>query len=280
MDACAGIDVVFHLAGVAGLWGSWKYYRDNNVLATRHVINACRKHHVPKLIFTSSPSVTFDGRPQENVNEDVGYACRWLSHYACSKAMAEQEVLEASSPWLATCALRPHTIWGPGDRHLLPRIINRARARRLRRVGDGQNQIDMTYVENAARAHVQAAHALSPDSVLAGRAYFVSQGQPVNCWHWINEVLSLADLPHVEKGISANAAWYAGAACEMAFGILRISAEPPMTRYLAALLGTSHYFDISRARDDFGYVPVISKEEGMRRLGEYINRQLKGARNA
>lgn len=268
--ACAGIDVVFHVAGVAGLWGKWKHFYDNNVLATRHIIQGCRQHGVPKLVFTSSPSVTFDGRPQENVNELVGYARRWLSNYSHSKALAEQEVLAANGQGLATCALRPHAIWGPGDRHLLPRIIDKARNGQLRRIGNGHNRIDMLYVENAARAHLQAAEALSTGSALVGKPYFISQGEPVNCWQWINEVLALAGLPPVEQAISLNVAWYAGAACELVYRIRGISAEPPITRYLASLLGTSHYFDISRARQDFGFDPVITKVEGMLRLEKFI----------
>ncbi len=266
--ACAGIDVVFHVAGVAGVWGKWKYYYDNNVLGTRYVIEGCRQHRVRKLVYTSSPSVTFDGRPQENVDEQVGYARRWLCHYAHSKALAEQEVLAASGRHLATCALRPHAIWGPGDRHLVPRIVDRARAGQLRRVGDGQNRIDTVYVENAARAHLQAAQALSPDSLLAGKPYFISQGEPVNCWQWIDEVLALAGLPPVQRTISLKAAWFAGATLEAVYRTFRIAAEPPMTRYLAVLLGTSHFFDITRARRDFGYEPFVTNAEGMRRLAE------------
>jgi nucleoside-diphosphate-sugar epimerase len=257
---------VFHVAGIAGLWGKWSHYYENNVLGTRNVIEGCRQQHVPKLVYTSSPSVTFDGQPQENVNEQVGYARRWLCHYAHSKAMAEQEVLTASSQNLATCALRPHAIWGPGDRHLVPRIISRARTGQLRRVGDGQNRIDVIYVENAALAHLQAARALSANSALAGKPYFISQGEPVNCWEWIDEVLALSGLPPVRQSISLNVAWFTGAALEAVHRAFRISAEPPMTRYLAALLGTSHFYDISRARREFGYEPVVTTTEGMRRL--------------
>jgi nucleoside-diphosphate-sugar epimerase len=269
--ACASVDVVLHVAGVAGVWGKWSYYYENNVLGTRHIIEGCLQHHVPKLVYTSSPSVTFDGRPQENVDEQVGYARRWLCHYAHSKALAEQEVLTANSRHLATCALRPHAIWGPGDRHLVPRIVSRARAGRLRRVGDGQNQIDTTYVENAAHAHLQAVRALSAESTLAGKPYFISQGEPVNCWQWIDKVLALAGLPPVQKSISLNSAWLAGASLEAIYRTFGIAAEPPMTRYLAALLGTSHFFNISQARRDFKYEPVVTNAEGMRRLARALS---------
>ncbi len=265
-SACAGCELVFHTAAVAGIWGPWEHFYGINVLGTRNVIAACREHKVPKLVYTSSPSVTFGGRPQENVNESVGYASRWLCHYAQTKALGEQEALAANTRALAVCALRPHLIWGPGDQHLIPRLIERARSGQLRRVGNGKNLIDMVYVDNAAAAHLQAAEALTPGSPVAGRAYFISQGEPVNCWQWIDELLGLAGLPPVKRSISLSAAWQVGAAMEWAYRLLRLTGEPRMTRFLAGQLGMSHYFDIKAARRDFGYRPVVGKEAGMERL--------------
>jgi nucleoside-diphosphate-sugar epimerase len=268
--ACRGMDVVFHAAGVAGIWGPWEHYYGINTLGTRHVIEGCRAAGVPRLVYTSSPSVTFDGTDQRGIDESAPYPTRWLCHYPHTKALAEQEVLAANGRnGLLTCALRPHLIWGPRDRHLIPRLIARARSGKLRRVGDGKNRIDMVYVENAAEAHLQAADVLSASPV-AGSAYFISQGEPVNCWQWIDEVLALAGLPPVRKSISARTAWRIGAALEAMHSVLRMQSEPRMTRFLAAQLATSHYFDIGRARRDFGYAPRISTAEGMRRLAEEL----------
>ncbi len=275
--ACAGVDVVFHVAGVAGIWGPWDHFYGINVLGTRHVIEGCRQHGVPRLVYTSSPSVTFDGRPQEGVDETVGYARRWLCHYAHTKALGEQEVLAANSAELATCALRPHLIWGPGDEQLVPRLIARARAGQLRRVGDGTNLIDMVYVDNAASAHLQAADSLSPKAPTAGSAYFISQGEPVNCWQWIDEILVLAGLPAVRRSISLRAAWRIGAVMEAVYGTLRLGGEPRMTRFLAAQLGMAHYFDIGKARRDFGYEARVSKPLGMQALAGHLG-QLEGLR--
>jgi nucleoside-diphosphate-sugar epimerase len=269
--ACEGVEVVYHVAAVASIWGPWSHYYGINTVGTRNVIEACLLRGVRKLIYTSSPSVTFDGGDQCGVDETTPYATRWLCHYPHTKALAEQEVLGANGyDELLTCVLRPHLVWGPRDEHLIPRLIARAKAGRLRRVGNGRNLIDMVYVENAAQAHLQAAEALAADSPVAGRAYFISQGEPVNCWEWIDEILQLAGLPPVRKTISAKAAWRVGAALEGIYGLLRLRAEPPMTRFLAAQLSTSHYFDISRARQDFGYEPRITTAEGMRRLGEAL----------
>lgn len=265
--ACQQMDVVFHAGGVAGIWGAWKRYYQINTVGTQHVVAGCRRHRVARLIYTSSPSVTFDGRDQRGIDESAPYARRWLCNYSRSKALAEQYVLAADeSGGLRTCALRPHLIWGPRDAHLIPRLIERARAGRLRQVGDGANLVDMVYVENAARAHVQAAQVLHDDSPVCGRAYFISQGKPVNCWQWINEILAVAGLAPVDRSISLATAWRLGACMEAAYWVLRRHSEPPITRFLAAQLGRSHYFDTSQARKDFGYRTQISTEEGMRRL--------------
>jgi nucleoside-diphosphate-sugar epimerase len=157
-------------------------------------------------------------------------------------------------------------IWGPRDQHLIPRLLDRARYGQLRRIGDGTNLVDTVYVENAATAHLQAADALQPDSPACGRAYFISQGEPVNCWDWINEILGLAGMAPIQKSLSLKTAWRIGAAMEAVYRILGKQSEPRMTRFLAAQLGTSHYFDITRARKDFCYSPAISTSEGMRRL--------------
>jgi 2-alkyl-3-oxoalkanoate reductase len=270
-SACRGIDTVFHTAAVAGIWGPWQQFYETNTLGTEHVIAGCMKHGVRRLVFTSSPSVTFDGADQCGVDESASYASRWLANYPHTKALAEQRVLAANgSNSLLTCALRPHLIWGPRDRHLIPRLLQRHRQGKLRRVGDGKNLIDITYVENAAAAHLQAADALKPGSPLCGRPYFISQGEPVNCWQWINDVLQLASLPPVRRSISLTAAYAAGLALESVHRLVGPTKEPRMTRFLALQLARSHYFDISRAKHDFGYSPRISTTEGMQRLKAWL----------
>lgn len=271
LDACRGVDTVFHVAGVAGIWGPWRHYYEANTLGTRHVVEGCRQHGVARLVYTSSPSVTFAGGDQRNVDESSPYPRRWLCHYPHSKALAEQAVLAADGQaGLAACALRPHLIWGPRDRHLIPRLLDRARRGRLVRVGGGHNLIDMVYVDNAAAAHLAAADALAIGSAVAGKAYFITQGEPVNCWQWIDRLLSLAGLQPVERAISYRTAWLAGATLEAGFRLLRLPGEPPMTRFLAAQLGRDHYFDISRARRDFAYRPHVSTDEGMQRLADSL----------
>lgn len=276
--ACEGVDGVMHVAGKVGVWGKWFHYFQANVHGTLNVLAACKRQGVTRLVFTSSPSVTFAGRDQDGVDESAPYPRHWLSHYPHSKALAEDFVLSANGEEVAgggvlqTCALRPHLVWGPRDHHLTARLIERARAGQLRRVGDGANLVDMIYVENAAEAHLLAMDALaSMDSPVAGNAYFLSQGEPVNCWQWVDQILALVDLPPVQKSISRSVAYWIGATLEAAhWATRRWHHEPRMTRFVALQLATSHWFDLTAARRDLGYAPRVSTEEGMQRLGEWL----------
>jgi 2-alkyl-3-oxoalkanoate reductase len=268
--ACAGIDTVFHVAAVPGIWGSWSQFYSINTRGTENVLWSCRLQNVDRLIFTSSPSVIYDGRPHVEADESLPYPETVLCHYPHTKMLAERAVLRACDDHLLTVALRPHLIWGPRDNHLIPRLIQRARSGRLRQVGDGSNEISMSYVENAATAHLQAADALQPGAACCGQAYFINEPQPVKLWVWINDLLKLAGLPPVNKRISATAAWRAGAVLETVYDLLRIESEPPMTRFLAAQLSQSHSYSIRKAERDFGYRPLVSVEEGMQRLARQV----------
>jgi nucleoside-diphosphate-sugar epimerase len=273
-SACSGIDCVFHAAALAGISLDWAPFERTNIRGTENVIAACLQQGVSRLVFTSSPSVVFAGEDQCGVDESTPYDFAWMeanaAHYSRSKAIAEQAVLSTNGPRVRTCALRPHLIWGPRDNHLVPRLVARARRRRLWRVGDGTNLVDVTYVENAATAHLQAADALAAGAGASGKAYFISQGEPVNCWQWIDQVLARAELPPVKRSMSLRWALRLGAACERTFRWTRRRGEPPMTRFLALQLARSHWFNISRAGRNFGYKPRVSTSEGMRRLGEWL----------
>jgi 2-alkyl-3-oxoalkanoate reductase len=264
--ACRGVETVFHVAGRPGVWGPWAEFYDTNTLGTEHVIAGCRAAGVSRLVYTSSPSVVYDGCPHENANESLPYPESFLCHYPQTKALAEAAVLAANgTDGLSTVSLRPHLIWGPRDNHLIPRLIQRAASGRLRQVGDGRNLISMSYVENAAHAHLLAADALAPEARVAGRAYFINEPEPVNLWDWVDQLLARAGLPPLKNRISSKAAWRLGAALEMVYRVFRLSGEPPMTRFVASQLSTSHFYDVSAARRDFGYDPVVSVEEGLRR---------------
>jgi len=262
-SAVQGCEVVFHVAAKPGIWGDYEEYHRPNVIGTRNVIAACRRHGVRRLVYTSSPSVVFDGRDMAGVDESVPYPAGFGAHYPRTKALAEQLVREANDAQLATVSLRPHLIWGPGDNHLLPRLVARARAGQLARIGSRPNPIDTVYVDNAADAHLLAADRLSPGSPVAGKVYFISQGEPVPMWEMVNRLLLAAGAPPVTRTVPVWLALTLACVFEAASKIAGSSAEPRLTRFVVHELSTAHWFDISAARRDFGYAPRISIAEGL-----------------
>jgi len=269
--ACAGMDAVFHTAAKPPPWGRYDEYHRTNVLGTQRVIAACLACGVPRLIHTSTPSVIFDGRDLEGVDESVPYPARHTAAYAATKALAERAVIQAAGGAFRTVVLRPHQIWGPGDPHFVPRLI--ARAGRLRRIGDGRNRVDTTYIDNAAEAHLLAADALGTAPALSGRVYFISQGEPLPAWDMIDAILKAAGLDPVRGRVPHRLARTAGLVFEKLFAWLRLPGEPPMTRFVADALAKAHWFDISAARRDLGYAPAVSTAEGLRRLAAWLQRQ-------
>ena len=262
---------MFHVAAKAGFWGLREDFIKANVDGTRNVVDACRSRGVGKLVFTSSPSVVHGGGDLEGVDESLPYPDHYDAPYPETKAEAERIVLGTNEPNLSTVALRPHLIWGPGDNHLIPRIVARARSGRLRRIGHRTNLVDSTYIDNAATAHLLAADRLAPGSPLAGKAYFISQGDPWPLWLLINGILRAARLPPVTRTVSPTVARLAGAVLETAHRAFRLPGEPMMTRFLVQQLSTSHWYNIEAARRDLGYKPAVSIDEGLRRLGRWFD---------
>ena len=261
--ACLGMDTVFHVAARAGYWGSWDSYYGPNVIGTENVLSGCRKAGVRKLIYTSTPSVVSARGNLEHVDERAPYGEKFVCPYPATKAQAEQLVLKANgTDGLLTISVRPHLIFGPGDPHLFPRIIERGQNDQLIQVGNGANKVDVVYVENAADAHLLAADRLG-QAPIDGQAYFISQGAPVVLWAWINTILERLGLPRIRRKMTYRTARTVGAVLEIAYTVLPLRGEPRMTRFLADQLATSHYFDISKARRELGYEPRISTEEGL-----------------
>jgi nucleoside-diphosphate-sugar epimerase len=268
--AAAGCDTVFHVAAKAGVWGKYEDYYRVNVLGTRNVIDVCRDLNIPRLIFTSSPSAIFSGHDESGIDESVPYPPKHLAPYPRTKAIAERLVLSANGGGLATIALRPHLIWGPGDPHLVPRVIERAISGRLALVGSGENLVDPTYIDNAALAHLLSAERLAVDSPCAGKAYFISNGEPLPMRELINRILAAGGLPPVKRSVPPALAYLAGWFLETLYRLAGRSEEPVMTRFVARQLSTAHWYDIAAARRDFDYRPAVGIDEGMERLTQSL----------
>lgn len=268
--AVAGHDTVFHVAAKAGIWGSHADYYSVNVMGTENVLAACRRKGVRVLVHTSTPSVVFAGRDIEGGDETLPYSEKPLCHYAATKIIAERMVLAANSEALRTSSLRPHLIWGPGDTQIIPRLLERGRQGRLRMVGNGRNRVDISYIDNVADAHFLAAENLAGPGTAAGQAFFISQGEPVVLWAWINDLFARVGVKPVTRKVPLARAKLAGRLLEVLFALLRLAGEPPMTRFLAEQLALSHWFSIAQAENLLAYSPRVSNSEGMDRLVAWL----------
>lgn len=268
--AMQGCEAVFHTAALTGVKGRYRDFYEPNVTGTHNVLRACRELGIPHLVFTSSPSVAFEGNA-EGRDESLPYARKFDAYYPQTKAIAEQVVLAANGPALVTCALRPHLVWGPHDPHFLPRLFDARRKNRLANIGRQDHWVDTIYVDNAAQAHLQAFEAMRRNpSAVGGKAYFLSQDQPVTIRDFIDRLLDTGSLPPVTKTMNPRLALFAGWLVQNLFRIFNPSGEPPVTTFVVRQLSCSHWYNISAAKRDFGYTPTISIDEGMKRVKEAI----------
>ena len=252
LKAVNGMDAVIHTAALAGIWGKWDDFYSTNFLGTKNIIEACQKANVKKLVYTSSPSVVFDGEDIKGDGEEISYAKKHWCHYPVTKMMAEELVLKANSERLITSSLRPHLIWGPKDPHFIPRLVERAKSGKLKQIGSGENLVDVIYVENAAKAHVDVLEKMddNPEAV-AGKSYFIGQSEPIKLWDFVNRLVESAGGPRVKRKIPLWLAYMVASMMEAVFGVFKIyKREPLLTRFLALQMAKSHYFSHKAAENN------------------------------
>lgn len=251
---------VIHCAALSSPWGPRQAFVDANIVASRNVANACVAAGVARLVHVSTPGVYHDGRPHRGLREDTPLPAP-VNAYVETKRIAEAEVLAAATAGgISTVVLRPRAIFGPGDTAILPRIAHALLRGRLRRIGNGEALVDMTYIDNAVDAALLAVHAPASCS---GRVYNISNGEPVRIWNVIDE---LADGLGVQRPTGrvplALAAAFASA-MEAAYRLCGARSEPPLLRYGVELLGIDMTLDISRAREELGYQPRVCMQDAL-----------------
>jgi len=272
---CAGQDVVFHNASIVHTRKS----REEDVWAvnfggTRNVLAGCREHGVARLVYVSSASAVYEGRDIENGDESLPYSRISQAPYADSKIAAEKEILGANDPaGVLTCAIRPHVVFGPGDERFLPAILSRAQSGRLKyAVGRGRKLSDFTYASNLVDALLLADEKLVPGSAVAGSAYFITNGEPMGFWEFVERVLARLHLPPIRGRVPYPIAYAVAAAYEAA-DTLRggtLNSENGLSRFAIRYMCTHHYFSIARARRDLGYAPAVSIADGIERTARHL----------
>ena len=271
--AAQGVDAIIHTAAKAGLSVNYDDYHAANVTGTKTVLSTCRRNQIKMLVFTSSPSVTHSDGDIEGGDETLPYPETYNSPYPKTKALAEQMVMAANSPELHTVSLRPHLIWGPGDSHLLPKLLERAKSGKLKLPGPDK-LIDTVYIDNAARAHLLALDKLvTQPETAAGKTYFISNDEPVSQSRIIGGLLKAAGIEVEIQAISPLLAKAAGTLLETGWKIFAIKSEPPLTRWSAEHLSTAHWYDISAAKKDLAYTAEVSIAQGLEILEKEFRRK-------
>ena len=255
-------DVVIHAAAKVGLVGRYADFYDVNVAGTNNVVTAAVNSGCRGIVYVSSPSVSYsrvpvNGESAPPATDDV------IGHYSKTKSIAERMVLAERR--IATVAIRPHLVWGPGDTQLVGRIVERAQHNRLALVNHGEAVVDTTYIDNVADALVAAAERIGVINELSGKALVVSNGEPRTVASLVQAICQAANVPYAPRTVGLRAAVTLGVVIETLFK-LKPSAEPPLTKFTAYQLGISHWFDISETKQLLQWTPRISLDEGFEEL--------------
>jgi nucleoside-diphosphate-sugar epimerase len=272
MKAVRGTDIVYHSAARATDWGTREQFLQANFIGTRNILDACVAGGVKRLVYVSSPGVVFDYTSLEKIDESCPYPEKFANYYAEYKAMAERLVLAANGTGrLTTVALRPHAIWGPGDvSGFFPRILRKVKEKKIRDFSCGKTVLlDMCHVTNAAAACILAGRSKRA----AGKAYFITDGQTVDAWRFIDRVSDLFNVPRINKKINPRVASAAAAVFELVWKIpgLAENYPPPITRYAIALMSHSTTYSIEAAKKDLGYRPLMTVDRGLALLKQWVD---------
>lgn len=261
-QAVMGCDVVIHAAAKVGLVGSYKEFYDVNVMGTNNVLDAAVVAGCRGVVYVSSPSVSYStvpvlGAASPPATDNV------IGHYSKTKSLAERRVIQDTR--LATVAVRPHLVWGPGDTQLVGRIVERATQGRLVLVNNGDALVDSTYIDNVGDALVAAAERIGVNEALNGRALVVSNGEPRSVAHLVESICRAARVPFAPRSIGLRTAVALGRVIETLFKLAPKS-EPPLTAFTAYQLGISHWFDISETCELLEWTPRVTLDQGFENL--------------
>lgn len=263
--AVDGHDYIIHCAALSSPWGKYEEFHSANVVGTENILAAAKAARVRRLVHVSTPSLYVDRDSRVNIRESDPLPRTAINYYSQTKLMAEERVDQATSEGLATVTIRPQGIIGPGDAAILPRLLKIAKKGVLPVIGDGDCMIDLTYVDNVVEALVCAMKA--PDSVI-GRKYNITNGEPVNIYATLEGIFQALGFTYRKKNLSFDKAYAIAATIEFVCRNFLSRVEPILTRYNVCLLGRSRTLNIDAAREELGYQPRVSLQDGISRIIE------------
>lgn len=269
-EGARGCSHAFHAAAALGEWGRREDFVRGNVTGTENALRACRAAGVARFVHVGTEAALMAGQPLVQVDETAPLRPDSPAHYSATKAQAEQAVLAANRDGLETVVVRPRLVWGVGDTTILPGVIDAVRSGRFRWIGGGRHLTSTTHVENAVEGLL-----LGATRARSGRAYFVTDGEPVVFREFITELLATQGVSVPDREAPPGVVRVVAAGGEALWRLLPLPGSPPVTRLAYWLSALETTIDITRAREELGYRPVKTIEEGMAEL-----RQAAGAATA
>jgi nucleoside-diphosphate-sugar epimerase len=260
-SAAAGTDVAFHLAANLGEWGSWADFERGNVEGTRNVLAACAEAGIRRFVHCGTEAALMAGEPLVHVDETAPLRPNSRAPYPATKARAEQEVHRANRKGFETVVLRPRFVWGKGDTTLLPGMVATVEAGKWAWVGGGRNVTDTTHVDNVVEGLILAA-----EKGRSGEAYFVTDDEPIAFRKFVTAMLETQGVEPPDRSLPAWTAAPMARICEAAWRLFPLKGDPPMTTFRSWLLTQECTIDISKAREELGYAPIVTHEQGLAEL--------------
>jgi nucleoside-diphosphate-sugar epimerase len=257
----AGAEVAFHLAAHLGEWGDWDDFERGNVEGTRNALSACAEAGVRRFVHCGTEAALMAGDPLVRVDETAPLRPDSRAPYPATKAKAEQAVGEAARDGFETVVLRPRFVWGQGDTTLLPEMVDTVESGRFAWVGGGRNVTDTTHVDNVVEGLL-----LAVERGRSGESYFVTDGEPVVFREFVTELLRTQGVEPPNRSLPAWTAGPMARVCEAAWKVLPLPGAPPMTTFRSWLLTQECTIDISKARTELDYEPVVSQQQGLTEL--------------
>ncbi len=257
----AGCEHAFHLAAHLGEWGPWEDFERGNVEGTRNALTACAEAGVRRFVHCGTEAALMAGEPLVQVDETAPLRPDSRAPYPATKAKAEEAVRKAARSGFETVALRPRFVWGKGDTTLLPEMVATVESGRFAWIGGGRNVTDTTHVNNVVEGLILAAK-----KGRSGEAYFVTDGEPVVFREFVTELLRTQGVEPPNRSLPAWTAAPMARVCEAAWKLLPLPGEPPMTSFRSWLLTQECTIDISKARAELGYAPIVDHQQGLAEL--------------
>jgi nucleoside-diphosphate-sugar epimerase len=252
-------DIIIHSAALSSPWGKKTEFTKTNILGTKNILELATKYKIKKFIHISTPSLYFSFKDEMNISESKVLSPPFASLYTASKYEAEKLVDQAHKENnLFTITIRPRGIFGPGDESLLPRLIKVAGSKGLPIIGDGKNIIDLTYVENVVHAINKA---IIAPAICNGQKYNITNGEPIELWPFLNNLLKELDIKISTKKFPFRLAYFYAFCLEIIHTYFLKKSEPKLTRYTVGLLGKSQTLSIEKARRELGYEPIVSMDQ-------------------